>query len=147
MPKLEIDCLDCPEIEGEVLRFLENKLRHLFPTLPLDGDVTIRIGSDEESRQLNRDYRGKDYPTDVLSFPLNQSLPDGSRYCGDIHIACPVALKQAEENEHPLRMELLILSVHGLLHLSGYDHEQDQGEMMALQEDIVRRLIEDDPEA
>ncbi len=137
---LEIDCQEYPDIENEVIEFLDKKLTPLLFTLPIKGDVTIRIGRAEESRQLNLSYRNKDYPTDVLSFVLNQVLPDGTTYAGDIHIAYPVAVKQSEENGHPVLVELMILAVHGLLHLSGYDHEQDQGEMMALQEDIVRHL-------
>ncbi len=140
MPELIFDCQDVSEISPQDETELGKRLQSVFESLPIGGDVTIRIGTEEESRQLNRTYRGKDYSTDVLSFPLMDELPDGTLYWGDIHIAYPVAVRQAHEADHTVLTEILILAVHGLLHLSGMDHEQDQGQMMSRQNAIVSRI-------
>jgi probable rRNA maturation factor len=88
------------------------------------GEVTVALISDERMRTLNRAYRGKDYATDVLSFPV-----DDKRFLGDIAIATGVAARQADEAGHPVATELRVLALHGLLHLLGYDHERDGGKM------------------
>jgi probable rRNA maturation factor len=88
------------------------------------GEVTIALISDGRMRTLNRAYRGKDYATDVLSFPVGDDS-----FLGDIAIATGVAQRQADEAGHPVGTELRILALHGLLHLLGYDHERDDGEM------------------
>ena len=88
------------------------------------GDVTVALVSDARMRTLNRAFRGKDYATDVLSFPA-----DDETFLGDIAIATGVARRQAREAGHALGTELRILALHGLLHLLGYDHERDQGAM------------------
>ena len=82
-----------------------------------------RITSDGELRALNRQFRGKDYPTDVLSF-----ASDGG-YLGDIAISMPRARAQAREHGHSVEDELRILLLHGILHLKGMDHESDGGRM------------------
>jgi len=107
--------------------------------LRLEGNVTVRIGSRDESHELNLRYRGIDAPTDVLSFPIGEEFPDGF-YCGDIHICLPVAREQAVSAGHSLAQELRTLVVHGLLHLAGYDHEKDDGEMMRLQDEALAEL-------
>lgn len=101
--------------------------------LHIRGSVTIRLAADEEVRELNKKYRRQDRVTDVLSFSLGEKLPDGF-YAGDILICWTVAKKQARENRHSLQKELLLLMIHGLLHLHGHDHEKDKGEMLALQQ-------------
>jgi probable rRNA maturation factor len=88
------------------------------------GDVTIAIVSDRRMRALNRQFRGKDYATDVLSFPS-----DERGFLGDIVIAGGVCTRQAREAGHAIQTELRVLSLHGLLHLLGYDHEADDGKM------------------
>ena len=86
-------------------------------------------------RTLNRAYRNKDYATDVLSFPVfGTTTPSAggnaeAMFLGDIVIATGVAQRQAEEAGHPVSTELKVLALHGLLHLLGYDHETDDGEM------------------
>ena len=102
----------------------------------LRGSVTIRLAGRGEVRDLNRRYRRKDSVTDVLSFPLGEELP-GGLYAGDVLICLPVAEDQARENGQSLERELLLLMIHGLLHVQGYDHETDRGEMLELQ----RRLF------
>lgn len=83
------------------------------------------ITDDRELRRLNRDFRLKDYPTDVLSFPSDE--PAGS--LGDIAISADRAAEQAAEFDHSIAEEIKILMLHGLLHLTGMDHETDSGEM------------------
>jgi probable rRNA maturation factor len=98
----------------------------------LKGTATIRLAGAAEVRTLNRKYRGIDHATDVLSFPLGEKLPEGL-YAGDVLICMPIAEKQARQNSQSLEKELLLLMIHGLLHLQGLDHERDKGEMLARQ--------------
>jgi probable rRNA maturation factor len=99
------------------------------------GVVSVALVSDRRVRALNRTYRRKDYATDVLSFPDSQS-PTGNRFLGDIVIARGVAKRQAREAGHSEQAELRVLALHGLLHLLGYDHERDTGQMLR----VERRL-------
>lgn len=108
-------------------------LRQVAGQLHFKGAVTIKIAADQEVRELNMKYRRQDRVTDVLSFSLGEKLPDGL-YAGDILICWSVAERQARENNHSLQKELLLLMIHGLLHLHGLDHEMDKGEMLALQQ-------------
>ena len=92
-------------------------------------EVGLTLVGEEKIQQLNRDYRGIDAPTDVLSFPMQEpgetqagGEPD---LLGDVVICVPRALVQAREFGHSFRRELLYLTVHGLLHLLGYDHENE----------------------
>jgi len=107
------------------------------------GEVTIALVSDARVRALNRRYRGKDYATDVLSFPATESAMEreasAERYLGDIVIATGVARRQARDLGHSLAAELRILALHGLLHLLGYDHERDRGRMRTLEQRLLRR--------
>ena len=88
-------------------------------------------------RTLNRKYRRKDRPTDVLSFRIGKKGADGKFYLGDIVISVPVAAKQARTGGHSLEHELEVLVLHGFLHLAGYDHGADVG----LEEKAARRLF------
>lgn len=93
-------------------------------------------------RDLNREFRGFDRPTDVLAFPGDEAEdPHGERHLGDIAIAVPTAARQARERGHSLPQEIRILVLHGYLHLLGYDHETDEGQMRRLQARLVRRLL------
>jgi probable rRNA maturation factor len=87
---------------------------------------TCFIAGDRELRRLNRDFRHKDYATDVLSFPCAQTLG----FLGDIAISFEHARRQASECGHPVGQEIEILMLHGVLHLLGMDHEKDRGQMM-----------------
>jgi probable rRNA maturation factor len=98
------------------------------------GHVTLAIVSDATMRRLNRTYRNKDYATDVLSFPAED---DG--VLGDVAIASGVAARQARRLGHSLATELRVLALHGLLHLVGFDHETDQGEMARVEERLRRK--------
>ncbi len=93
----------------------------------------MAVVSDGRIRQLNRRYRGKNAPTDVLSFPANEAS-----YLGDVVIALGVARRQASVAGHPLATELRVLALHGLLHLLGYDHERDTGQMRRLERRLRR---------
>lgn len=98
------------------------------------GEVTIALISDPAMRRLNRDYRGKDYPTDVLSFPAEEP-----GCLGDIAIARGVAARQARALGHSVETELKVLTLHGLLHLLGHDHETDTGQMARAEERLRRK--------
>ena len=105
------------------------------------GEVTVALVSDGRMRALNRSFRGKDYATDVLSFPTTAPQHGAGKadYLGDIVIATGVARRQAEEAGHPVGTELRILALHGLLHLLGYDHETDDGQMARVERKLRRR--------
>ena len=94
--------------------------------LQIPAEVCVLITSNAEVRELNRRHRRKDKPTDVLSFP--SSRPE---FAGDIAISAEIAAANAAERGHSVEIELKILILHGLLHLAGYDHENDDGEMEA----------------
>jgi probable rRNA maturation factor len=97
-----------------------------------------------EMQEINREHRGKDEPTDVLSFPIDDDEDDDlggvTRMLGDIVICVPVLVQQAADNEVAVGDELVDLLVHGTLHLLGYDHETDGGEMLVRQDAIVATL-------
>jgi probable rRNA maturation factor len=92
------------------------------------GHITIAIAVDAKVRSLNRQFRKQDRHTDVLSFPSGES-----GHLGDVVIAAGVARRQAREWGHSLQTEIRVLALHGLLHLLGYDHERDQGQMARLE--------------
>lgn len=92
------------------------------------GTVTVAIVSDARVRLLNRRFRRKDRPTDVLSFPAGER-----GRLGDILIAAGIARRQARDAGHSFGTELRVLALHGLLHLLGYDHEHDAGRMARLE--------------
>ena len=98
------------------------------------GMVTIALVSDPAMRRLNATFRGADYSTDVLSFPS-----DMPGVLGDIAIARGVAARQARTLGHAEMTELRVLALHGLLHLLGYDHEHDRGEMRRAEDRLRRR--------
>jgi probable rRNA maturation factor len=110
----------------------------------LQGEVAIALVTDAHIRKLNRQYRGKDYATDVLSFSPDRGsrTPDpGPRFIGDIVIATGVAKRQAREAGHSYQAELRVLALHGFLHLLGYDHDDpdDHGRMARAEARLRRR--------
>lgn len=110
------------------------------------GQITVRIVDAEEGQALNRDYRGKDYATNVLSFPYDTEPV----VCGDLVICAPVVEREAQEQGKPLVAHFAHLVVHGLLHLQGYDHEtgeQDAIEMEQRERIVLQSLGFDDPYA
>ena len=96
---------------------------------------------DERMRVLNRDFLDHDRPTDVLSFPDGDLMPSGRRLLGSIAISLDTARRQAEHEGHALLRELQELVLHGTLHLLGYDHSSDQGEMNRLEIDLRGELL------
>ena len=102
-----------------------------------ESSATIAFVSDKRIRELNRQFRGIDKATDVLSFPADG--PDESNL-GDIAISAETAATQAKENGLSFDGEIAQLILHGLLHLSGYDHETDNGEMNRLELRLRRKL-------
>lgn len=101
---------------------------------PRTRSVSVLFCGDGRMRTLNRRYRGQDRSTDVLSFPSAPPL------LGDIAISVPYAARQARRRSQPVSREIDRLLVHGYLHLLGYDHETDRGEMDALEAKVRRRL-------
>ncbi len=108
-----------------------------------DGDLSIVLTDDAQLHGLNRDYLGIDAPTDVLSFPASETDPETDRrYLGDILISVPRAEEQAQAAGHPLEAEAQLLTVHGTLHLLGYDHAgaADKALMWKAQAEVLERL-------
>jgi probable rRNA maturation factor len=109
---------------------------------PLRSELTLLLTSDERVRTLNRQYRGKDNPTNVLSFPAA-----GGAYLGDIAIAYGVTVHEAKAVGKPPLHHVLHLAVHGVLHLLGYDHDtpKEAEAMESLETDILARMGVPDP--
>lgn len=123
------------------LRELRRWLGPLLDELAPDGEsFALRLVSDREMRRLNRDYRQRDRPTDVLSFPGEA----GEGHLGDVVVAIPTARRQAAERRHPLGREVRLLALHGVLHCLGHDHESDDGTMERLEATLRRRHLDRD---
>jgi len=111
-------------------------IRH---ALQADGEITVRIVDAEEGLALNRDYRHKDYATNVLTFDYAQEPV----VCADLVLCAPVVAREAQENGKTLEEHYAHLLVHGALHAQGWDHEtsaEDADEMEAFETDIMRKL-------
>jgi probable rRNA maturation factor len=106
----------------------------------LQGEVHVLLADDATLRRLNREFRGKNSATDVLSFPASSELGGGASIAGDLAISLETAARQAVRFGHTLRDEVRILLLHGTLHLAGFDHEADQGEMAAREAELRREL-------
>lgn len=121
----------------------------------VDGEVVVTLVTNERIHELNREYRGVDRPTDVLSFAMNEAgeeemdifieedeFEDYPNMLGDIVISLPKAQEQAEEYGHSLERELGFLAVHGFLHLIGYDHgtAEEEKEMFSRQEEVLAHI-------
>jgi probable rRNA maturation factor len=105
----------------------------------LKGAVDVLLTSNAEMKALNRRFRGKDTPTDVLSFP---ATPDAARkrFAGEVAISTEIAAQNARSLGHTAAQEVKVLVLHGVLHLRGYDHENDRGQM-ARRERRLRSLL------
>ncbi|MCW4453813.1 rRNA maturation RNase YbeY [Flavobacterium sp. MXW15] len=118
-----------------------------------EADLAIRIVDAKEGRSLNRHYRGKDYATNVLSFPaeIPEGLPKGVKFplLGDLVICAPVVAREAAEQGKPLAAHYAHLTVHGVLHLLGWDHEDEREAeaMEQLEREILAELGIGDPYA
>ena len=102
----------------------------------MTGNVAILVTTSRRMRELNRWYRHKAYATDVLSFPGNPKLG----HAGDIAISAEIAQANARKLGHSHAVEVKVLILHGILHLGGYDHESDRGEMAGLEDHLRSRL-------
>ena len=121
---------------GEVRGFLD-----LLSARMAAPGFTVCLVSDATIRRYNRQFRGHDKPTDVLSFPTEETGGAlGSSYLGDILISAETARQNASRFGLRLEEEVKLLALHGVLHLMGHDHEQDNGEMARLERDWSRRL-------
>ena len=135
------------ELPGACLGAVRDEL----PRAPLDRTMTALFTSDDAVQALNRDFRHKDKPTNVLSFPSDPipGLPDDMQPLGDLALAREPCLQEAAEKEIPAKDHIAHLIVHGLLHLLGYDHlsEGEAEEMEDLERRILERLGVGDPYA
>lgn len=148
--KDRVDVQTAPRFAGKV----DAELLHRVATEALrregvEGEVALSvvITDDEAVRELNRQFRDVDAPTDVLAFGSGEEAdfvtpPEEPAYLGDVVISYPRAVAQAEEYGHSIDRELALLAVHGVLHLLGYDHvdEAARVEMWARQDEILRSL-------
>ncbi|WP_046173867.1 rRNA maturation RNase YbeY [Domibacillus indicus] len=133
---------DAAKLSEELLQLAAAK-----ESVPDGSEVSVTFVTNERIREINREYRDKDTPTDVISFALEEMSEDEvaitgaeiPRVLGDIIISTDRAKEQAEEYGHSFERELGFLTVHGFLHLLGYDHmnEQDEKEMFGRQKDIL----------
>jgi probable rRNA maturation factor len=118
-----------------------------------DAELSLVITGQERVRQLNREYLGRDRPTDVLAFSMLAGLPaegeapfvappDGVLHLGEVIISYPQAVIQAEEHQHPVPKEIALLIIHGILHLLGYDHEKPEAKrrMRAREKEILSTI-------
>jgi probable rRNA maturation factor len=125
---------------GPLEKFLE---RVKAETREKDAELSVCLVSDAEMARLNQKFRRKRGPTDVLSFPAQERRKadsDGARFLGDIAIAPGTARRYALRDGRKLKDELKILILHGALHLLGYDHETDHGQMDRIEKKLRRRL-------
>ena len=129
--------LDKVLLERAARAALENQ------SAPQDATLSILLTDDAQIQSLNREYRGFDTPTDVLSFDVHERDPEtGFLYLGEIIVSVPYAAKQAHKNGHPLEAEVQLLIVHGVLHLLGHDHAEaeEKAKMWSAQTEILARL-------
>ncbi len=122
------DRQDDIKITDEIKNLIEKSIAAVLKVENLDENVEVSVSfvGDEEIRNLNRDYRGVDKSTDVLSFPMDDEFIIVSRILGDVIINTRRVMEQAEELGHSNERELSYLTVHSILHLLGYDHMEDE---------------------
>lgn len=115
--------------------------RLLAAVAPGADSFGVRFASDREMRRLNRAFRGRDAPTDVISFPGEATAEE--RHLGDVVVAVPTARRQAAARGHRTERELRALLLHGVLHCLGHDHQTDGGAMARLERRLARRWLDD----
>jgi probable rRNA maturation factor len=119
---------------------LENFLLRARRAVKLRGTVNVLVTSSAQLRSLNRQFRENDKATDVLSFPATQASSAAKKFAGDVAISADIARENAERFGHSVADEVKILTLHGILHLAGFDHERDHGEMARKELRIRRQL-------
>lgn len=126
-------------------KFIKVYVEKILKELELENvEVSITLTDDETIREINKQWRGKDKPTDVLSFPQEETIGYKYKVLGDVIISLPYAKKQAKEIGFTFKEEVLRLLIHGILHLLGYDHErseEDEKIMFELQDKIFENII------
>jgi probable rRNA maturation factor len=120
--------------EADLMQFAEQARK----VVGLKAEVSVLLTSNGEMRQLNRCFRGKDKPTDVISFPAMEVV--SKKLAGDLAISVDIAAANAKHFGHSTQEEICVLILHGLLHLAGYDHETDDGEMARKEERLRVKL-------
>lgn len=151
MSTLEITLQDACAVAGERpnAAAVRTWLAPLATRLPTHSDLTVRLVDSIESQQLNNTYRGKDKPTNVLSFPFEApvDIPLDEEYLGDLVICVPVVNQEAEEQGKPALHHWAHMVIHGTLHLLGYDHitDDDAEEMEQLERELLLQLGIPDP--
>jgi len=155
---MEIDVLIDGGVEGcPEASWIQNIAEQVLIAQGVGSEVELGlvITSQERVQQLNRSYRGKDEPTDVLAFYMTVVAeeteagiapfvvpPDGVSRLGEVIISCPQAIIQAKEHRHSVKKEIVVLIIHGVLHLLGYDHEEPEQErqMRAREREILSSI-------
>jgi probable rRNA maturation factor len=151
-PFRAIACLRCCGLKGlsnlVILRrkivglsqtSLANFLLRARRSVGLEGSVTLVVTSSQEISSLNARFRGKNKPTDVLSFPADSPALDRG-VAGEIAVSADIARQNAARLGHSLALEVKVLALHGILHLAGFDHERDNGRMARKEADLRRKL-------
>ena len=140
--EIEISNLTEEKIDEEIITKVANKTAEMLDVK--DAIVSIVLIDNKRIHEINRDYRGVDRPTDVISFAFTEEIGPETDYTnlGEIYISLEKAHEQSLEYGHSFERELAFLTCHGLLHLLGYDHilPDEEKEMFSLQEDILSSL-------
>jgi len=153
---MEINVLVDEHLEDDLeLSWLQSIARQVLVAQGVGADVELGlvIASQERVQQLNRDYLGRDEPTDVLAFSTREEIgadlppfvqpPDGVLHLGEVIISYPQAVIQAEEHQHSIKKEIAVLILHGVLHLLGYEHDKPELErLMSAREAEILSYIE-----
>jgi probable rRNA maturation factor len=152
---MEINVLVDEELEGKLeIGWLRRVAEQVLTALGTSTNVELGlfIATGERVKQLNRDYLGKDEPTDVLAFSAREEVgadhppfvppPDGVLHLGEVIISYPQAVIQAEEYKHSAKKEIAVLIIHGVLHLLGYEHDKPELElkMRAREKEVMSHI-------
>lgn len=133
------------EITDYIFKLIEDSIKEVIKYENLNDNVMVSVSfvGDEEIRNLNRDFRGVDRSTDVLSFPMDDDFQIEERILGDVVINTKRVIEQAEELGHTNEREISYLTVHSILHLLGYDHIDDSDkEIMRFHEKMIMKNLE-----
>jgi probable rRNA maturation factor len=143
-----------PEFDSEWMQHIVEEVL-VKENLPPNVEISLVITGQERIQELNREYRGKDQPTDVLSFSLSEQKkdepetfinpPDGLIHLGEVLVSYPQTVLQARERGHSSKKEMAVLIIHGVLHILGYDHEIKSmaPAMEAREKEILEGLIKE----
>jgi probable rRNA maturation factor len=128
-----------------IQRYLQKVWNTITSSIKISGsnqtEVSVVFLNQQQMQKYNKKYRNKNYPTDVLSFPSDGMPQEQEEYLGDILLCIDKAAENAANAGSSIDRELQVLLLHGVLHLLGYDHETDHGEMDALEGKLRKRLI------